>query len=189
MVDGSRETETKFRVTDRAALEARLHALGAVHESTEEEANTLFDSPDGRLKAGGCALRVRVTPSGGLLTFKGRAEVAAGVKSRAEYESAVGDPGAVTRVLAALGYEPWFLYEKRRTTWRFSDPGRPFVVVDETPMGLFAEIEGTDASVRALASELGVPESAFIGESYVTLWMAARRENPTLPRDMVFGAP
>ncbi len=131
---------------------------------------------------------MRAVTGRGLLTFKGPAEVVAGVKSRVEWESDVGAPGAVARVLEALGYRAWFRYEKRRTTWTFADPERPVVVVDETPLGLFAEIEGTDAAVRALAAEMGVAERDFIGESYVALWLAARDEDPSLPENMVFQA-
>ncbi len=40
--------------------------------------------------------------------------------------------------------------EKRRTPWRFADAAGPLVVVDETPLGLFAEIEGEADAVRAL---------------------------------------
>ncbi|MEO8056252.1 MAG: adenylate cyclase, partial [Acidobacteriota bacterium] len=66
------------------------------------------------------------------------------------------------------------------------DPSRPVVVVDETPLGLFAEIEGTEAAVRATAVELGVAEADFIAESYIALWLAAREKDPSLPEDMVF---
>jgi adenylate cyclase, class 2 len=183
-----RETETKFRVDDRARLEARLRSLGAADQGTDEESNLLFDDPGGRLGSKGCALRVRWTGGAGLLTFKGKAEVLKGVKSRPEYESAVADPRAVAQVLAALGFSPWFRYEKRRAAWRFGDPDRPVVVIDETPIGLFAEIEGNEDAVRALAAELEVPESAFIAESYVALYLAARERNPALPKDMIFGA-
>jgi len=183
-----RETETKFRLEDRAAFEARLGKLGADRLGTESEVNLLFDDERESLRARGCALRLRTTESGALLTFKGKTDVASGVKSRIELESAVESPGAVAGVLEALGYRPWFRYDKRRTTWRLRDARRPVVVVDETPLGLFAEIEGEEEAVRALAAELGIPESAFIADSYVALYLRARRENPALPEDMVFFA-
>lgn len=185
-MQGPREIETKFRVAERGRLEARLAALGACGEAAEAESNVLFDDAAQSLRAGGCALRVRTVNGRGLLTFKGPAEVAAGVKSRVERESAVADPESVAHVLEALGYRPWFRYEKRRATWTFADPARPVVVLDETPLGLFAEIEGADAAVRALARELGVSEADFIAESYIALWLAARAKNATLPADMVF---
>ena len=118
--------------------------------------NLLLDDDDTSLRVGGRALRVRTVDGRGLLTFKGPASFEGGVKSRLELESGVDDPGAVLALLDALGYRPRFRYEKRRTTWRFDDPARPLVVVDETPLGLFAEIEGGADAVRALAAELGV---------------------------------
>jgi adenylate cyclase, class 2 len=185
---GPREIEVKFRLDGRSAFEGRLAAAGARREGTESETNVLFDDRAGTLKAAGCALRLRTTERGALLTFKGKASFSGGVKSRLELESAVGKADAVSALLAELGYAPRFTYEKRRTTWRFQDPSQPLVVVDETPLGLFAEIEGTDAAVRALASAFGIPESAFIAESYVGLWMKARDADPTLPEDMLFRA-
>ena len=183
-----REIETKFRVADRPALESRLAALGARPGPREDETNVLYDEPGGRLRAEGCALRVRtVNERRGLLTFKGPPKVAGGIKSRLEWESEVASPRAVAEILESLGYRPAFRYDKRRTPWTFADPGRPVVVVDETPLGLFAEIEGTDAAVRALAAALGVLESDFIPESYVALWLEARGKDASLPADMVFG--
>lgn len=186
---GPREIETKFRVRDRGALEGRLAGLGAGPGPREDETNVLYDEPGGRLRAEGCALRLRTVNERGLLTFKGPPKVFEGIKSRLEWESEVESPRAVAAILESLGYRPSFRYDKRRTTWRFADRARPVVVVDEIPLGLFAEIEGPDAAVRALASELGVAEAEFIAESYVALWLAARQKDPSLPEDMVFGEP
>ena len=180
------ETEVKFRLSSRLPFEARLEALGARREGEERERNILFDDAGETLQARGCALRLRTTESGALLTFKGRAEFSGGVKSRLELESGVEAPGRIEALLGQLGYAPCFVYEKRRTTWRFPDAARPVVVVDETPLGLFAEVEGTHEAVRALAGELGVAEGAFIPESYAALWMKARETDPGLPHDMVF---
>lgn len=184
---GPREIETKFRVRDRGALEERLAGLGARPGPREDETNVLYDEPGGRLRAEGCALRLRTVNERGLLTFKGPPEVSGGIKSRVEWESEVDSPRAVAGILESLGYRPSFRYDKLRTTWTFSDPARPVVVVDEIPLGLFAEIEGPDPAVRALAAELGVAEADFIAESYVALWLAARAKDPSLPEDMVFG--
>jgi adenylate cyclase class 2 len=183
---GPREIETKFRVADRESLEGRLEALGARPGPLEDEKNVLYDDASGRLKSEGCALRLRTVGRRGLLTFKGPPKISRGIKSRVEWESGVESPKAVAAILEAMGVEPSFRYEKRRTPWTFADPSRPLVVVDETPLGLFAEIEGTDSAVRALAAELGVAEADFIAESYIALWLAAREKDPSLPEDMVF---
>ena len=184
--DAPRETEVKFRLPDRAAFELRLLSFGARCEGRERERNVLFDDVSGTLRQRGNALRLRTTEKGALLTYKGKASFARGVKTRLELESGVEAPERIAALLVEIGFAPRFTYDKRRTTWRFLDPERPVVVVDETPLGLFAELEGDDKAVRILAEELGVPESAFIPESYVALWMKAREEDPALPRDMVF---
>lgn len=186
MSDGPREIEAKFRVEERSALETRLRALGATEGALEDEVNLLLDDDALSLRAGGRALRIRTVEGRGVLTFKGPASFDGGVKSRVELESGVDAPENVLALLDALGYRPRFRYEKRRTPWLFADPARPLVVVDETPLGLFAEIEGEADAVRALAAEIGVAEEAFLRSSYWGLWVAARQEDPDLPEDMVF---
>jgi len=184
--NGPREIEAKFRVPDRRGLEARLAALGAAAGELEYEVNVLLDDDGMTLRASGQALRVRTANGRGVLTFKGPASFEGGVKSRLELESGVEAPETVLALLEALGFGPRFRYEKRRTPWRFADPARPLVVVDETPLGLFAEIEGEAGAVRVLALELGVSEGAFLRSSYWGLWQAARESDPGLPEDMVF---
>lgn len=186
MTAGPRETEVKFRVGNRAALEARLGALGATEGTREDEVNLLLDDDVLSLRRAGRALRVRTVNGRGVLTFKGPASFDGGVKSRVELESGVDAPGNVLALLDALGYRPRFRYEKRRTPWRFADPARPLVVVDETPLGLFAEVEGETEAVRALAAELEMAEADFLRASYWGLWVAARERDPSLPEDMVF---
>jgi adenylate cyclase class 2 len=184
--DPPRETEVKFRLGDRAAFELRLLSLGARCEGRERERNVLFDDVSGTLRRRGNALRLRTTEKGALLTYKGKASFAGGVKTRLELESGVDAPDRIAALLVEIGFAPRFTYDKRRTTWRLPDPEQPVVAVDETPLGLFAELEGDARAIRTLAESLGVPESAFLPESYVALWMKAREENPALPRDMVF---
>jgi adenylate cyclase, class 2 len=181
-----RETEVKFRLQERAVFEMRLLALGARCEGRERERNILFDDSAGTLRKRGNALRLRTTEKGALLTYKGKTSLSRGVRTRLELESGVNAPDRIAALFVELGYAPRFTYDKRRTTWRFTDPDRPVVVVDETPLGLFAELEGDEKAVRELAEELEVPESSFIPDSYVALWMKAREENPSLPADMVF---
>jgi len=180
------ETEVKFRLGDRGAFERKLVALGASPGPTEFEANVLLDDAGGTLRRRGVALRLREAGGSSILTFKGPREVERGVRTRLELETRVDDAAATLALLGQLGFEPVFRYEKRRTCWNFADPSRPVVVVDETPIGLFSEIEGTAASVRAAAGELGILESEFLVESYVGLYFAARERDRSLPFEMVF---
>ena len=182
-----RETEAKFRVADRKRLEGRLLELGAAAGPAALERDVLLDDPAGTLRGQGKAIRIRETAGAAILTFKGPREIRAGVRSRVELETRVGDAGTIAALLAELGLGPVFRYEKRRTPWRFADPARPLFVMDETPIGLFAEIEGDDRAIRTLAAELGVREEEFLPDSYTALYFAARLLDPSLPYDMVFG--
>ena len=56
-------------------------------------------------------------------------------------------------ILRALGFSPAFVYEKFRAEW--SD-GEGHVVLDHTPIGDVAEIEGKSRWIDRIARELGV---------------------------------
>lgn len=180
------ETEVKFRLADRSSFEARLLALGGRGGAPENEYNLVLDDRKGSLRERGMALRVRETDGRGLVTLKGKKTVRRGVKTRVEIETEVDLPRRMLSVFEVLGYETSFRYEKRRATWSFDDPSRPVVVIDETPIGLFAEIEGEEGAIRRLAAELEIGEEQFLKDSYLSLYRLAREKDPTLPPDMVF---
>lgn len=91
MGETTQETEAKFRLEDRAAFEKRLRKLGATPGALEEETNVLYDTKLHRLKRRGAVLRIRTANGRGLLTFKGKAAYASGVKSRVELETRVDE--------------------------------------------------------------------------------------------------
>jgi adenylate cyclase class 2 len=90
------------------------------------------------------------------------------------------------RVLAALGYQPTFRYEKYRTT--FSKDGEPgLITVDETPIGDFLELEGLGVWIDATALQLGYGEVDYVTASYASLYRQHCVENPTaVPTAMTF---
>ncbi len=178
-MSAGRETEVKLRVRDVSAVRDRLLRAGAalVRERHFED-NLLFDDAAGTLRAQGCVLRLRRTPDGGLLTFKGPRQVEAGVKSREERETPVADPSALDQILRRLGYRPVFRYQKFRESYRYKGQA---VEIDETPIGAFVEIEGDVAGIAAVAADLGHTPSDYVAESYVALFFAGGGEG-----DMVF---
>jgi adenylate cyclase class 2 len=101
-----------------------------------------------------------------------------GVKTREERETSVGDADTADALLQGLGFRAVFRYQKYREAWAL---GGTEVVVDETPIGSFMEIEGEIAAVRGVASSLGFVPGDYIAESYVALFFAAGRTG-----DMVF---
>jgi len=176
-----RETEVKLRVASAEDARARLRRAGArlVQERHFEE-NALFDDAAGTLRARGVVLRLRETPVGGVLTFKGPREIEGGVKSREERETAVGAPEEVRAILRNLGYRPLFRYQKYRETW--THRGQE-IEVDELPIGSFLEIEGDAEGIHAVAAELGFSRADYVDESYVGLYFESGGQG-----DMVFTA-
>ena len=173
------ETEVKLRVSAPDAVRARLRELGGelVRERHFED-NVLYDDPAGALRLSGTVLRLRETPQGGVLTYKGPRQVEAGIKTREERETAVEEPGQVRAILKNLGYRAVFRYQKYRESW--THRGQE-IEIDETPIGVFLEIEGDPAGIAAVAAELGFQPSDYIAESYVGLFLAAGGKG-----DMVF---
>ena len=173
------ETEVKLRVDGPDAARAAVARLGAALARPRHfEDNVLLDDARGSLRAAGSILRLRRTPTAGLLTFKGPRHLEEGVKSREEVEAPVEDADALQLVLEQLGFRPVFRYQKYRETytWRGQE-----IVIDETPIGTFLEIEGDVAGIDAAAAGLGYGRSDYITDSYVVLFFAGGGRG-----DMVF---
>ncbi len=110
-------------------------------------------------------------------------------KVRQEFEFSITDPGAFRRVLAALGFKPSFYYEKRRTTYRLRQFPGLIVELDETPIGVFLELEGPRAAISRVRSALGYRRRDAILVSYGALYFAHCLARGVRPGDMLFGAP
>jgi adenylate cyclase, class 2 len=173
------ESEIKLRVADPEAARRALLGVGAtLVRARHFEDNLLLDDGAGSLVVSGRALRVRRVGEQGTLTFKGPRQVVDGIKSREEIEVSLPDPDALLRLLARIGFLPFFRYQKYREVYRL---GEVEVVVDETPIGAFLEIEGEGGAIRSAAAALGHPSEDFIADSYPALYRAAGGRG-----DMVF---
>lgn len=133
------------------------------------ETNVLFDTPSGSLRAQGRSLRVRLYGAEGSVTLKGAASAEGGIKTRQELETGVTSAQTLTEILLSLGFAPAFRYEKFREVWEM---GSTAICLDETPMGLFVEIEGARAGIRRVAATLGFGPAEFMSASYPALWAA-----------------
>jgi len=173
------ESEVKVRVADAAAARSELASLGAtcVRPRCFED-NLLLDDAAGSLRVAGSSLRLRRTAGQASLTFKGPCLPDASVKSREEIEASVADAETVQEILLRLGLRPVFRYQKYRETWAWKDVE---IVVDETPIGNFLEIEGTLQGIQAAAAALGRDAGELLTASYAGLFRAAGGQG-----DMVF---
>jgi adenylate cyclase class 2 len=177
------EREIKLRF---ASVEEALAAVAAagctprLGRRLQEDA--LLDTDDELLRRRRCVLRVRVENGKSRVTFKGPVQPAA-VKVREEHETLVGDGEVLLRVFEELGLHVWFRYEKYREEFSYEDV---IVAVDETPVGVFVEIEGGEQGIAAAAAALGRGTSDYILDSYRSLFLQYREEFGLTGPDMLF---
>lgn len=181
----AREIEIKFRVADLRALARKLQAAGfRLVTRRTHEMNTLYDLPGEVLRARKELLRVRKYGPEWTLTHK--SGTARGHhSSRVELETKVGDGKKLDAILRALGYAPTFRYEKFRAEWA---DGKGHVVVDETPIGNFCEIEGPPRWIDATAKRLGVSSADYITKNYATLFSEWANATRSSAKEMTFKA-
>jgi adenylate cyclase, class 2 len=179
------EIEIKFRVDNLRALARGLRAAGfRLVTRRTHEMNTLYDLPGEILRSRKELLRIRKYGAEWTLTHK------SGTKrgrhsSRVELETVVADGKELDAILRALGYEPSFRYEKFRAEWA-DRKGK--VVVDETPIGNFCEIEGPPRWIDSTATKLGVSASDYITKNYATLFVEWKQATGSPAKEMTFKA-
>src|SRR5258708_1302073 len=185
MAGSNRETEIKLELDDPVSAKRQLARLGfSIARRRVLEINTIFDTPHSLLLRERKLLRLRQAGSRRTLTFKGP-PVASRYKSREEIESAVTDDKAMRLILKGLGYEPVFRYEKYRT--EFTGPGQAgAVMLDETPIGDFLELEGSPRWIERTARALGRSPTEFITASYGELYREHCQARGVTPGNMVF---
>lgn len=181
------EVEIKFIVGDVAGLAQKLRDCN-FREITPRthEMNTLYDTPSQDLRKKGDLLRLRQYGERWILTHKSKnsSEITRH-KSRTELETVVDDGEQMDAIIRALGYSPSFRYEKFRAEW--SD-GTGHVVVDETPIGNMAEIEGASEWIDRTAAALGISHSEYITSNYATLFFKWKERTGSSAQEMTFEA-
>jgi adenylate cyclase class 2 len=208
-----RETEIKLSVKDLPALIEKLRKLGVKPRGRVLERNTLFDTDALDLRHRGRLLRLRIeTPApapfakggskGMILTAKSPAALPrAGRKKRRYKESMEREVrlressrrGAAAKrtlrdrgwpfALGVLGLRSKFRYEKYRTTFRMHGV---HVDLDETPVGVFLELEGLPEAIDTVARELGFAPSDYIRATYYGLYAADQRRKGRPVHNMLF---
>jgi len=179
----SSEIEVKFRVGDLRRLRRKLRAAGfRLKTRRTHEINTLYDLPGGVLRKHRELLRLRQYGSEWRLTFKSKGKIGRH-STRDELETGVSGGKLMDAILRALGYSPSFRYEKFRQEWTDS---KGEVVVDETPIGMFCEIEGSSRWIDSTAKKLGVNHADYITKNYATLFAEWKRETRSRAPEMTF---
>ena len=187
------ETEIKFCVDGLAALAERLQSAGFRLETPRSfESNVLYDTPDRQMRARTEILRIRSYAGRWTLTLKrlprsGPAPDSddARHKHRIETETGIADGEALAEIFLSLGLVAAFRYEKWRTEWT---DGEGHCVVDETPIGDYAELEGPSAWIDRAAARLGVDPAQYVTLSYGRLFEVWRDQHSSSANDLTFAA-
>ena len=180
-----REIEIKFRAVDLRALARKLRAAGfRLLTPRTHEMNTLYDLPGEVLRGRKELLRIRKYGSEWTLAHKSKGKIGRH-NARIEIETGVGDGKKMDLILRALGYSPSFRYEKFRAEWT---DGKGQVVVDETPIGNFCEIEGAPRWIDATAKKLGVAAADYITKNYAGLFLEWKAGTKSQAEEMTFKA-
>jgi adenylate cyclase class 2 len=181
----NQEIEIKFRVENPRTLARRLRDGGfRLVTKRTHEMNTLYDLPGEVLRNRKELLRLRKYGPDWTLTHKSKGRVKTH-SSREELETAVSDGKKMDLILRALGYSPSFRYEKFRAEWT---DGKGQVVVDETPIGNFCEIEGPSRWIDAIAKKLGVDKKDYITTNYAGLFLHWKAQTESSAKEMTFKA-
>lgn len=162
------EIEMKFRLTDRAAVQSRLQALGARPVCERDETDCYYNAPDRDFGTTDEVFRLRTVGMSSVLTYKGPKRTGA-VKTRVEIEVPLADSNSdsADRMIRALGYRPTMIVAKRRAMFDLNRNGFELHVCIDTleSIGEFIELEivaderevpRAEETVLSLARELGL---------------------------------
>ncbi len=181
------EIEVKFRVRDLKSLEAQLPQLGFRCKTPRTfERNILFDTPARELRATRQILRLRRYGERWVLTHKQTTpndSPDARHKERIETETSIEDGEAVASIFRVLGYTSTFVYEKWRSEWADSEG---HCVLDETPIGQYAELEGPREWIDRMLATLQVDRADVTLLSYGRLFEQWQKDTGSHAQNMSF---
>ena len=167
------EIEIKIPIVDIDLVRQKLSLLQFEKIGDRSfERNLVFDFADSRLKKSGLLLRLRRTGEKSILTLKKPAHLSRQYKIREERNVTVGDGESMRLVLETLGLKVSFAYEKYRETFRKNET---LIMLDQTPIGDFMEIEGAAGAIDETAALLGFQPHDYILDTYYQLFRQRRR--------------
>ena len=177
------EVEIKFAIPDLKEVRSQLKSR-QFREVTPRthEMNTLYDRSLHPLRRRGEVLRIRKFGDTWKLTHKAKGKDGRH-KTRKERETRVEDGKRLEEIFGALGLKPAFRYEKFRSEWT---DGTGHVVLDETPIGDFGEIEGPPRWIDRVANALGLTRAQYITKSYTELFNDWKRRTRGKAKNMTF---
>jgi adenylate cyclase, class 2 len=183
MNTSSVEREIKLRYASAAEARQAILDTGATSvRGRRLQEDCLLDTADEQLRQQRCVLRIRVEQGRSLLTYKGPVQPSRW-KLREERETIVADGETLLYILERLGFSVWFRYQKHREEFGARDA---IIALDETPIGTFVEIEGSETAITEVAGALGRTEADYLLDSYYRLYAQHCAEHGVSVTNMVF---
>lgn len=177
------EREIKLKFTSVQQARAAVLAAGCTPLlGRRRQEDALLDTDDEQLRRRRCVLRVRIENGKSRITFKGPVQPSS-MKVREEQETLVGDGEVLLRILEELGLHVWFRYEKYREEFAHEDV---IVAIDETPVGVYVEVEGGEQGIESMTTALGRSPGDYILDSYRSLFLQHREAFGISASDMLF---
>ncbi len=183
MTQAHTEIETKLYIPDLEAIQQRLESAGGtLSKPRVYERNVRYDNVAQTLSPNGIVLRLREDTSI-RLTYKQPGIVQDGIVSRYEAEVEVSNFATMESILGYLGFHPFMIYEKYRTTYHLNEAE---IVLDEMPYGNFVEIEGDISTIQQTIQLLDLSEVPRFGYSYARLFDFVKTHLGLDCRDLTF---
>jgi len=180
------EREVKLPYPNPGNARAAILRAGAVPwHARRLQRDQLLDRETDPLRDRRCTLRLRVDGDHAFVTFKGTPQPGT-MKVREELETSIGDGFVVLQVCERLGFHVWFRYEKYREEFTRGDL---VIALDESPIGTFVELEGSQEDILRMANDLGRPPADFVADSYHALFQKHRQAHGSTAQHMVFDTP
>ena len=187
------EIEVKLRFNSLDAF-FRAGIVLEMESPRHFEDNWLLDFPGQFLGARAAILRVRFANGRGSITYKERVSEEKQIsrfKKRLELETAIDDPDSALSIFEHLGYRKWFRYQKYRTIYRALLPAPPdglklHLMVDETPVGDFIELESDEEAIARTVNLIGVTPADYILDSYLAIQAEHCKRQGKPFEDMIF---
>lgn len=178
-----KEIEIKFKVGNQSRLARKLKSLGLRRKTPRtHEMNTLYDFQGQPLRRRGEVLRIRQYGAKWTVTHKAKGKTGRH-KSRVETETVVADGKSAGAIFRALGLQPIFRYEKFRAEWA---DAKGHLVLDETPVGVYAELEGPPRWIDRMAKQLGLNRGDYITQTYAELFREWKERTGSPAEEMTF---
>jgi adenylate cyclase class 2 len=179
------ESEIKLYCPNFEPVVALLNKMGATLTKPRlYERNVRYEDADKTLTGRDIVVRLRQDDRVRLTYKEPLSEKRGGdITEKFEVEVTISDFDAMQVILGRLGYHPFLVYEKYRTTYVYDDLE---IVLDEMPYGNFVEIEGEISKIDGLRAQLGLLDAPAFTQSYVELFGLVRHALGITGTDLTF---